>query len=125
MSYIILLNNIRLFNFFVFMDKVIPQFAPPFANFTGMNTKPYIPTEFAGFFYLRGADLLPEVLGETYPHSLTIKQCRALYKNGWLFHSREDALRIREVMKRAYVCEVIRIKGDAGVKVEFVRPLCP
>lgn len=83
-----------------------------------------VPEEFADFYYLRELDLYPERLGDL-PYYMGIEQCREFYKQGWLFHTREDAMRVREVMVRAYISEVMRLKGSQGVKVEFVRPLCP
>lgn len=90
-----------------------------------MNTKPNIPDEFADFYYLRSIDLMPEQLGENYPYDMNIEQCRSMYKQGLLFHSLEDALRVREIMMRAFIYEVICIKGTQSVVVELVRPLCP
>lgn len=81
-----------------------------------------IPAEFADFYFLRDFDLLPERLGDT-SRSLSLTRCRELYSRGWLFHSREDALRVREVMRRAYVDHVMAVKGSDNVI--FNRPLCP
>lgn len=81
-----------------------------------------IPAEFADFYYFGDFDLLPKRLGD-YPGHLSLDQCRNLYHIGWLFHTREDALRAREVMRRAYVCHVLTIKGSDSII--FRRPLCP
>lgn len=81
-----------------------------------------IPAEFADFYYLRGLDLFPERLGD-YPNHLSLNQCRNLYNLGWLFHTRKDALRVRETMRQAYVNHVMSIKGSDSIV--FKRPLCP
>ena len=81
-----------------------------------------IPAEFADFYYLSDFDLGPKRLGD-YPGHLSLDQCRNLYHIGWLFHTREDALRVREVMRRAYVSHVMEIKGSDSII--FKRPLCP
>lgn len=81
-----------------------------------------IPAEFADFYYLREIDLFPERLGD-YPHLLGVEQCRKFYNLGWLFHTREDALRAREVLRQAYITHVMAIKGSDNIV--FKRPLCP
>lgn len=81
-----------------------------------------IPAEFADFYYLSDFDLLPKRLGD-YPGYLRLDKCRNFYNLGWLFHTREDALRAREVMRRAYVSHVMAIKGSDSII--FKRPLCP
>lgn len=82
----------------------------------------YIPAEFADFYYLRDIDLFPERLGE-YPHHLSLDQCRSFYNHGWLFHTREDAMRVREAMMQGYVNHVMAVKGSDNII--FKRPLCP
>lgn len=85
--------------------------------------KSNIPAEFADMFYLREIDLMPERLGENKSVRLNLEKCRELYRQGWLFHNREDALRSRETMRCAYVDTVMRIKGSDNIL--FDRPLCP
>lgn len=87
-----------------------------------MKKKTHVPKEFASLYYLRGLDLMPEPF-RNYPHEMDIEQCRRLYRQGWLFHDCEDALRVREIMRRAYVDGVMRAKG--GDNILFDRPLCP
>lgn len=81
-----------------------------------------VPKEYAGLFYFRDLDLRPERLSD-YPYSLSVEQCRELYARGWLFHSREDALRVREIMRRAYIQAVACAKGSDAIL--FDRPLMP
>lgn len=78
--------------------------------------------EYEDLYYLGGLDLKPKRLGN-YPHDLSLEQCGELYKQGWLFHTREDALRVREVMRCAYINEVITVKGADCIL--FNRPLRP
>lgn len=70
-------------------------------------------------FYLRELDLKPERL-KKYPYPLSPAQCDELYVRGWLFHSREDALRVREIMRKAYVHAVVSAKGSDSIL--FDRP---
>lgn len=81
-----------------------------------------IPAEFADFYYFGDFDMSPKRLGDYHGH-LSLDQCRNLYHLVWLFHTREDALRAREVMRLAYVCHVMAIKGSDSII--FKRPLCP
>lgn len=81
-----------------------------------------IPAEFADFYFLRGGDLKPERFS-LYPYSVDLKRCRELYMQGWIFHTEEDAWRVREYMRRAYVDNVMQLKGSDSIV--FVRPLCP
>lgn len=85
------------------------------------NSESHIPVGYESLYYLSGLDLKPKRLGD-YPSSLSLERCRELYNQGWLFHTREDALRVREVMKRAYVNEVMTVKGVDNIL--FNRP-CP
>lgn len=84
------------------------------------NSESHIPVGYENLYYLSGLDLKPKRL-EDYPFSLSLERCRELYNQGWLFHTREDALRVREVMKRAYVNEVMTVKGVDNIL--FNRPL--
>lgn len=81
-----------------------------------------IPAEFADFYFLRGGDLRPERFS-LYPYSVDLKRCRELYLQGWIFHTEEDAWRVRECMRRAYVNQVMQIKGSDSIV--FDGPLCP
>lgn len=78
--------------------------------------------EYEDLYYLGDLDLKPKRLGN-YPHDLSLERCRQLYKQGWLFHTSEDALRVREVMRRAYINEAIALKGADSIL--FNRPLRP
>lgn len=84
------------------------------------NSESHIPVGYENLYYLSGLDLKPKRLGD-YPFSLSLERCRELYNQGWLFHTREDALRVREVMKRAYINEVMTVKGVDNIL--FNRPL--
>ena len=84
--------------------------------------KTNVPDAYADFYYLRGIDLHAERLGD-YPLRLSLEQCQELYNQGWLFHTKEDALRVRETMRRAYVNEVMNVKGSDSIT--FNRPLHP
>ena len=75
-----------------------------------LNSVSRIPPEYENLYYLSCLDLKPKRLGD-YPFGLSLERCRELYNQGWLFHTREDAMRVREVMKRAYVNEVMTVKG--------------
>lgn len=87
-----------------------------------MKEQSNIPKEFEDLYYLRGLDLYPEQFRD-YPNRMSIEQCRAMYRQGWLFHSCDDALRVREIMRRAYVDGVMACKGSDNIL--FKRPLCP
>lgn len=73
-----------------------------------------VPGEYASMYYLRELDLKPALLSD-YPHRLSLSQCRELYRRGWLFHRREDALRAREIMKRAYIYASVVAKGADSI----------
>lgn len=78
------------------------------------NSEPHIPAEYENLYYLSGLDLKPKRLGD-YLFSLSLERCQELYNQGWLFHTREDALRVREVMRRAYINEVMALKGADNI----------
>lgn len=82
----------------------------------------HIPAKYKNLYYLGDLDLMPKRLVE-YPSGLSLERCRELYNKGWLFHTREDALRVREVMRRAYVNGVMEIKGSECILFKrFMRP---
>lgn len=91
-------------------------------NPQNQSIKTNVPDAYADFYYLRDVDLKPKRLGD-YPFGLSLEQCRKLYAQGWLFHTRKDALRVREVMRRAYINEVMGLKGADSIL--FNRPSCP
>lgn len=78
-----------------------------------------IPEKYKDFYYLRDIDLNAKRLAD-YPFSLNEAQCQELYKEGWLFKTHEDAMRVREVMRRAYVNQVMQVKGADSIL--FKRP---
>ena len=78
------------------------------------NSEPHIPVEYEDLYYLGDLDLKPKRLGD-YPFGLSLGQCRKLYAQGWLFHTRKEALRVREVMRRAYINEVMALKGADNI----------
>lgn len=86
------------------------------------NKATHIPAEYEGLYYLGDMDLMPKRLRD-YPSCLGIERCQMLYEQGWLFHTREDALRVRETMRRAYINDVMAIKGSDNIL--FNRPLQP
>lgn len=83
-----------------------------------------IPSEYADMYYIRSLDLVPKKLSES-PFTLTIDECRTLYKKGLLFNNRMDACRVRNAMWSGMVSAVIKSKGIEFVNIEFKRPLCP
>lgn len=86
------------------------------------NKISHLPAGYEDLYYFSELDMKPKRLGD-YPYELSLERCRELYDQGWLFHSMEDASRVREVMRRAYVNEVMAAKG-AGC-ILFKRPLRP
>lgn len=88
-----------------------------------MDNKNYIAPAFHEMFYLGGIDLMPERLGDYPLGSMDESQCREYYDRGLLFHTREDALRVRESMMRAMVDAVMECKGADSIR--FHRPNCP
>ena len=67
------------------------------------------------YWYLREGDLRPERLADNLILRLDARRCRNLYKSGLLFHNRKDALRVREIMLRAYISEAMRVKGADAI----------
>lgn len=78
------------------------------------RTSSHIPAEYENLYCLSSLDLKPKRLGD-YPFGLSLGQCRKLYAQGWLFHTLEEALRVREVMRRAYINEVMALKGADNI----------
>lgn len=81
-----------------------------------------VPKQFENLYYFRGLDLEPELF-KYYPSVKYLHECRELYRQGWFFHRIEDAYRVREIMRRAYVDSVMAAKGSDNII--FKRPLCP
>lgn len=79
------------------------------------NKRNYICPKYAGYYYLRSFDLRPERLDENCPCDMGEAFCEELNAQGLLFRTREDALRVREVMLRAYVNEVMAVKGADSI----------